>query len=321
MMDRRYLLYQPAHGMAVETHVLETVRRIAAALERVVVVPKLPVLETLEYERGLDEYLELPRTFSWISTDRFLREVGARIDALYRIVPLYRPEYTNQHVRQMHPTWVQVIEQAAYFARIGFAAAREMTCELSAALGDDDMVRRQFGSADRVIGITYCNGLMPKPPPLLGPHRANATPDEFAGHVSFPPLPAAEFMGQARRLMGGQRYTAVHWRRGANLIPMAEQVLNVRLPSLGEFYGHVPADCQQVYLASDVEDITFTVPDRPDLPVRRFRCASPNDNAATDLGICILAETFIGTEISTFSHYIVHARSLSGCPDASHVLL
>ena len=311
---RRLLVYQPNHGMAVEVHMLETAMHLGEILDRTVVLPIVPILETTNYEEGLEYYFNIPPSFSWIPNAQFIREHRHVIDVLFHIIPDYSPYYRSAAVREIHPVWLDNIERYRYFDCLGMTIRQVVTRQIRHQL-DAEAVQRVFATDAPVIAITYINGLLGEKTRTL-----SGGEDNFAHHRSVPTGPSDHFVARASSFIDDREYDAIHWRRSKTLIQMARHFLKVRLPNLASLYGHLGPHCQRLFVATDAPRIEL-LPANSDIEILRYYCDSPNENAVMDLTLCVLADHFVGTEVSTFSHLISRLRKKTGKATDSTVLI
>ncbi|MEW8030294.1 MAG: hypothetical protein AB2806_21465 [Candidatus Thiodiazotropha sp.] len=310
----RYILYQPMHGIAVEIHILEIMRHLARILDRIIVLPKLPVLESMNYEEDLSYYFEIPKKELWISTSEFLDLGFQEIDELYHVIPRYRAEYNNQLVKELHPVWLKLIEQFLYFQELDFSIKKISPITLYNPLCEND-VKSNFNNSAQVIAISYVNGIIDDA--LISNDN---DVDEFIHHQMTPNQPHKRFLKIAQSFMLNKEYTAVHWRRGANAETMANKFWNKPLAEISEYYKYIPEHCERIYLATDTRGVEFAPPSRS-LLISKYYCDSPNRNAVVDMCGCILADKFIGSQFSTFSNYIYHSRTMIGKSVNTSILL
>ncbi|MDL1988631.1 MAG: hypothetical protein LWX08_13475 [Deltaproteobacteria bacterium] len=291
--------------MAVEVHMLETAMHLARILNRTVVLPILPILETTNYEKSLEYYFNIPQSFPWISTDQFLRQCNGIIDVLFHVIPDYSPFYTSSIVREIHPVWFDNIKNYWYFDCVGFKIQKVYPCQIVKKLDVGGIVKK-FHSNGQAIGITYINGLLDSK--ISTPERND---NNFALHTSGPTGPSNYFINRASKFIGDQAYTAIHWRRSKTLIQMASRVYKLQLPDLASLYECLDSQCKRLFVASDAAEIE-NPPQILNNQIIRYYSDSPNENAIMDLALCVLAKHFIGTDISTFSHLISFLRQKAG---------
>ena len=311
---RRLLVYQPNHGLAVEVHMLEIAMHLGEILDRTVVLPRLPILETTNYEEGLEYYFNIPRSFSWSPNAEFIRERHGVVDVLYHVIPDYSPYYRSAAVREIHPVWLDDIEHYRYFGSLGMTIRQVVTRQILHQL-DTEAVQRVFATDAPVIGITYINGLLDE---KTRPRSCGE--DNFAQHRSVPTGPNNHFVALASSFIDGREYDAIHWRRSKTLIQMARRFMKLRLPSLASLCDHIGPHCQRLFLATDAPRIGG-LPVNRGIEIFRYHCDSPNENAVMDLTLCVLADHFVGTEVSTFSHLISRLRHKAGKAADSTVVL
>jgi hypothetical protein len=312
MGHRGLLVYQPNHGLGVELALVHHAARLGRLLDRTVVLPLVPILETLQYQGGLEEYFELPGDLDWISTAAFRQRHGGQIDQLYQLLPHWRPDYWSSVVRDLHPVWLQNIRRYTYFSLAGLGV-RRVSRQVIARPLTAEAARERFATDATTIGFTYLHSVLTGDPAHQLQHN-----NHFYWLDDAPPHPRTDFLEAVELALGGRPNLALHIRR-ANL-EMARIISGVELPPITAFQERIPADPGLVYVATDVdavlEEICQKLPD-----ARRIRTGHITRDAVLDLSACALAEHFIGTHFSTFSHYIVHARSRLGRDPSTTVLL
>jgi hypothetical protein len=293
MNPERFLVYQPNHGLGIEMAMVHHAARLARILDRTVVLPLLPMLETQRYQGGIEEYFEPPRDLAWISTTDFRDKYGGKVDRLFSLIPQWQEEYRSQLVRDRHPVWLDNILRHPYFA---LAAARSM-----------------FSSDERSIGFSYLHSLV----------RGNSTYEEPdtdpAWPTDVPPHPRSDFLRAVELVLGGRPTVALHVRRGSQ--DNARAIHNYELPRSEAFLAEVPDDSDSlVYVATDVPSVLAEI--REAIPdARQIHSGHFTRDAVLDLSACILADRFIGTDYSTFTQYVLHGRNQLGRPRMSTVLL
>src|SRR5439155_15316372 len=130
-LNDRFLLYQPNDGLAGELYLIPTAAALARVLGRRLVIPKVAVHETHVYKQSFDRYFEVPRTFDWISTERFLQEVQSEVGTLFQVVPMYKPEYADVALRHRLPVWLANIDHCAYFSTLGIRVKRTVPLRIN----------------------------------------------------------------------------------------------------------------------------------------------------------------------------------------------
>lgn len=311
MQENKYLLYQPNHGLGMELHIFHTAARVAAALDRTLVVPRLPRLETNTYEAGLDEYFDISPAVHWVSHRRFLELSKGVVEHIIKVVPNYRPEYRSELNRSWHPVWLRNIMDYPYFEQVGCSTRRVTQIDLEHNL-DLEEVRRLFASDGQALGITYMNGL------LSDEAEFPVVPDDdFAGRHLTPTGPSRQYVAQVKSWSGGLPFQAVHIREGYRDLVM--DVSGVRIPKTTEFIHHLGKE-MPTYVATDVDSVFLDLKGTL-AAAGRVGAAEPVAQAVTDMAFCIAADTFIGTHFSTFSQYISHVRKEQGKSDDTTVLL
>jgi len=307
----RFLVYQPNHGLGIEMAMVHHAARLARVLDRTVVLPLLPMLETRIYQGGVEEYFEPPRNLAWISTREFRERHAGRIDRLYALIPEWQEEWRSQVVRDRHPVWVDNILRHPYFDLAGLKVAAVEWHTLSTQL-DEAGAAAMFDVDDRTVGFTYHHSLI----------RGNSTYEEPdndpAWHTDVPPLPRPEFREAVELILGRRPSVALHIRRGSQ--DNARAIHNYELPLSDAFLTHVPADSELVYVATDTPAVLTEI--RAEIPdARQIQSGHFTRDAVLDLSACILADRFVGTDYSTFTQYVLHGRTHLGQPRASTVLL
>ncbi len=309
---RRLLVYQPNHGLGMEMALLDAAVRLGRLLDRAVVLPLLPILETLEYQGGIEQYFHLDPDVDWISTREFRRQYGGEIGHLFHLLPHWRPEYGSKINRDLHPVWLRNIHHCEYFPRVGLSV-REVSRHAFRRALRPEAVRQIFSTSVPAIGFSYINGLLAEESPLTPPPD-----DDFRWLTYAPPHPRRELLATVEQALGSTPDVALHVRR-ANL-EMARAISGIELPPISAYCELVPADARTVYVATDVDSTFDEV--RKELPQAcRIRTGHITRDAVIDIAACTLAGRFIGTHCSTFSMYIVHARSRLGHEPSSTTML
>jgi len=306
-----FLVYQPNHGIGVELAMVHHAARLARLLDRTVVLPLLPILETQEYQGGIEEYFEPPSGFDWISTREFCERYGGEIHQLFSLLPEWQPEYRSKVIRDRHPVWLDNIHRHPYFELAGMRV-REVTQLTITEPLEPAAAQAMFSADTPMLGFSYLHSLVP----------GNSTyeePDADPRWVEdVPPLPRAEFLRAAELVLGGRPNVAMHIRRGS--LDNARAIHGVELPGVASFLAHVPSDAELVYLATDVpsvrDEVRATLPD-----ARQIETGHVTRDAVLDLSACVLADQFVGTDYSTFTRYVLHARTNLGRSPNSTVLL
>lgn len=311
MASRGVLVYQPNHGIGVELAMIHHAARLARLLDRTVVLPLLPILETQRYQGGVEEYFDPPAGFAWITTAEFRQRYGGEIHQLFSLVPQWQPEYRSTVIRDRHPVWLDNIHRHPYFELAGMRVRDVTRLTVHAPLRPDE-ARRMFATEAPVIGFTYLHSLVER-------NSTYEEPDtDPAWHGDVPPQPRAEFLRAVELALGQRPAVALHIRRGSQ--DNARAIHDVELPSLTRFTAHVPADAGLVYVATDVADTYQEI--RRQLPdARHIETGHFTRDAVLDLSACVLADRFVGTDYSTFSQYVLHARTTRGLPRESTILL
>jgi hypothetical protein len=175
-----------------------------------------------------------------------------------------------------------------------------------------EAAREMFSTDAPVIGFSYLHSLVER-------NSTYEEPDEDpAWHGDVPPRPRAEFLRAVELALGARPTVALHIRRGSQ--DNARAIDGVELPNIAAFEAHVPSDADLVYVATDVtaayDEIRQRIPDARHLETGHF-----TRDAVLDLSACVLAEWFVGTDYSTFTQYVLHARTKCGQPRDSTVLL
>jgi hypothetical protein len=311
MVSRGLLVYQPNHGIGVELAMVHHAARLARLLDRTVVLPLLPILETQRYQGGVEDYFDGPTGFDWITTAEFVQRHGGEIHQLFSLLPQWQPEYRSKVVRDRHPVWLDNINRHPYFELAGMRVQDVTRLTVEAPL-TADAARRMFASEAPVIGFSYLHSLVER-------NSTYEEPDnDPSWHGDVPAQPRAEFLQAAELALGGRPTVALHIRRGSQ--DNARAIHGLELPSLAEFEAHVPAGADLVYVATDVADAYHDVRQRiPD--ARHIETGHFTRDAVLDLSACVLAERFVGTDYSTYTQYVLHARTKRGLPRESTVLL
>jgi hypothetical protein len=311
MAARRFLVYQPNHGIGVELAMVHHAARLARLLDRTVVLPLLPILETQQYQGGVEEYFDGPTGVEWISTAEFLERHGGDIHQLFVLAPQWQPEYRSQVIRDRHPVWLDNIERHPYFELAGMRVLRATRMTIESQL-HKEAARELFATDAPVIGFSYVHSLIEKNSTYEEPDR------DPAWHTDVPPQPRAEFLRAVELALGGRPSIALQIRHGSR--DNARAIHQVELPGIEEFLAHVPPDPGLVYVATDVSDVYTEVRSHVG-DARHIETGHFTRDAVLELSACILAERFVGTDYSTFTRYILHARNNRGEPPESTVLL
>lgn len=308
--SKRFLLYQPNHGFGIELFLLESAFEIARALNRTLVIPPMPDLETTNYRRGLDDYFKLGTDWPWVSTEQYRAKYGVNIDLIFHVAPLHRVEYASTVIRDLHPVWLDNIERLTSFVKMGFRAGEVRRVQVDRPLRLTE-ISHTFEDERPSVGLSYIHGLVE-----IANTRYEATAhrpvdsDEFTlRHV--PTAVRDNYLRLAHSFAGPGRYAAIHWRRGQNIQQVAKILENVELPTAEAMLRVIPADIDQVIVATDVGLEAFK-DFSDDYRIRSFRHEDPQINAVVDMALCIDADLFVGVDTSTFSTYIAYVRRARG---------
>jgi hypothetical protein len=316
--SKRFLLYQPNHGFGMELFLLETAFEIAQALDRTLVLPPMPDLETTKYRRGLDNYFRLDTDWRWVSTEQYRATCGDHIDLVFHIAPLYRKEYTTPVIRDLHPVWLDNIERLTSFVKMGFRVGEVRRLQVERPLSLTE-ISRTFEDERPSIGLSYINGLAEVANKRF--EAATIRPVNSDGSMlrHVPTAVRDDYRALAHSFTGAEPYAALHWRRGQNIQQVAKILENVELPTMEAMVRSIPADIHQIIVATDVglEDFKEFGEGRR---FRSFRHEDPQVNAVVDLALCIEADLFVGVDVSTFSTYVAYVRRARGLRE-SMVLL
>ena len=303
-MDR-YLLHQPLHGLTVELHMLETAMLLGELLNRTVILPLIPNLETQDYKDGLDVYFKIPDTFPWMANHEFYK-FYRMIDTTYRIIPYYKMEYNNKKICDTHPIWLDGILHSPYFHKIGYDEARIKTLPLEQQL-DREAALDLFDTDEQVIAITYLNGILDD-----SFYKRNIGKDSYKYYRSVPMTPSDSFMAAAKDIIAGRRFAAVHWRRGMNMDVIIKELWKKDgLPQANKVHNRIPKEYGLLFLSTDVNENSFDLEHRYTY-INYCNDVEPNEKAMIDMSICILSDYFIGNYYSAFSRYIFHSRCCMG---------
>ena len=309
----RFLIYQPNHGFGVELFLLETAFELAKTLDRTLVLPPMPDLETLNYRRSLDSYFQIKTNWPWISTEKYRRLYPDTIDQVYHIVPFYRPEYSSTEARNLHPVWLDNIDRLTSFAAMGFKLGEVTRLEVYRPMTLAG-VARAFDSDAAAIGISYINGIVVEVNQKIEPQNI-----DFMRLQHIPTCVSDKYLDMARAFAGDSSYAALHWRRAYHIKEMAQLLENTQLPTLATMLDYVPRSLRNLIVASDVDvsgaDLCFG-----DRMVRSFRDHDPQTNAVVDMSLCVAADSFIGVRASTFSTYIAFVRQVNGLTGSTVLL-
>jgi len=308
--SERFLLYQPNHGFGIELFLLESAFEIARALNRTLVLPPMPDLETTKYRRSLDDYFRLDTDWPWVSTDQYRATYGDKIDLVFHITPLHRVEYASPVIRDLHPVWLDNIERLTSFVKMGFRVGDVRRVQVDRPLRLNE-ISHTFEDERPSVGLSYIHGLVEIANTRYEvAARRPANSDEFMlRHV--PTAMRDDYLRLALSFAGPERYAAIHWRRGQNIQQVAKILENIELPTVEAMTRAIPADIHQVIVATDVGLEAFK--DFSDgYRIRSFRHEDPQINAVVDMALCIEADLFVGVDTSTFSTYIAYVRRARG---------
>jgi len=309
---RRLLVYQPNHGLGVELALVDTAARLGRLLDRTVVLPLVPILDTVQYQGGLEEYFELHPDVDWIPTSEFRQRHHGEIDHLYHLLPHWKPDYWRKVVRDTHPVWLRNIRHYDYFSRVGLRV-RDVSLHAFRRPLRPETALELFSSDAPVIGFSYVHSLIAdeasRPPP---------DDDHFHWLTLAPPHPRKELLEDVELALGGVPDVALHVRRANQ--EMALAIDGTVLPPIPAYCELVPVGAERVYVATEL-DATFDKVRQTVPGARRIRTGHETRDAAVDIAACALAERFVGTHCSTFSMYIIHARASLGKEPSSTTLL
>ncbi len=309
---RGLLVYQPNHGLGVEMALVDTAARLGRLLDRTVVLPLLPILETLEYQGGVEQYFQMHPDVDWISTEEFRWRHEGEIDHLFHLLPHWKPDYWSKVVRDLHPVWLRNIRRCDYFSRVGLRV-RDASLHAFRRPLSPRTAQELFSSNAPVIGFSYIHSLLAD-----DASRAPPPDDHFHWLDYAPTHPRDELLAAVESILGGIPDVALHVRRANQ--EMARAIDGVELPPIPAYCELVADDAGLVYVATELDaafdEVRQKVPD-----ARRIRTGHETRDAAIDIGACALAERFVGTHCSTFSMYIVHARAGLGKEPNSTTLL
>lgn len=307
MLEDKYLLYQPMHGMGVELVIIETMMHIARITNRTLVMPLLPVIETNIYEESLDYYFEFSDHFKWISTKEFVRLNGKEIDKLYSIMPFYREEFINDKIRDCHNVWLDLIYNNTYFKKNEFVIKDIQELNIKRQLSEAE-VKELFDIPEKVIALSYVNGLIQDDIYNI----KGFSKDSFKELTTMPIMPKKCFMDQVKKTIDN-KYVAIHYRRANNMQLVRNVLLKKKgdLPTWEEIMQHVPNEYEYAYVAYDT-DYTSCVKDNRLKFMKHFDDVQGNEGAILDMCYCILSDYFVGNYYSTYSKYIYHSRLMLG---------
>jgi hypothetical protein len=307
----RLIVYQPNHGIGVEMALVDAAARLGKLLDRTIVLPQLPILDTLDYQGGIDEYFELNPDMNWVSTEELLRR-GAVIDRLFHLIPYWKPDFKRQIVRDLHPVWVRNISRYEYFPAVGLRVREVSRREIHHPLCPET-VREMFASDAPVIGFSFINGLIAD-----NVSRSSPPDDKFRWLDYAPPHPRREFLEAVKVLLGQVPDIALHVRRANQ--EMARAIDGTELPPIAAYCEYISPDIKLAYIATEMNEVFHEISQK--VPAaRRITTGHHIRDAVLDIAACTLAERFVGTHCSTFSMYIVHARSSIGKDPGTTVLL
>lgn len=311
----RFLIYQPNHGFGIELFLLETAFEIARTLNRTLVLPLMPELETTIYRHGLDSYFLLETDWAWLSAEQYREAHGSGIDLVFHVIPWYRQEYTSAEIRDLHPVWLDNIEHLTSFTRMGFDYGEVTRLDIHRPVTLPEIARR-LESERPMIGISFIHGLVDGLSEVV--EQAIRKRSHRLQYV--PTVPQQAYLEMARAFAGDAPYNALHWRRGHYLEQVARMLEGAALPAAEEMLRLAMGDGSPVIVATDV-GLDELRPLSGGLDLRSFRHEDQQVNAVVDMALCINAKRFIGTDASTFSAYIAYARCALGCAPESTVLL
>lgn len=300
VMTDRLLYYIPNHGLGMELYTLEDAVQLACLLDRTLVVPRIPHLETHTLDNGLESYFDIDHSIRWISTTQAMKR--PIVDTVYRILPYYRPTFTSESNRSLHPVWVDNIVNYSYFKHLGLTISHVDTVTLPNAMTKAQALAT-FLPDDESIGLTFINGLVPSLIPAADRQHT------FAGRLAIPTKPNSLYIEEARRRYIPKIDVAFHVRRG-NLQTVARQLHGTRLPSIEAYLNSATlTDSTTIYVATDSPDILSHFPPQTVSTDRTY--GSPTDQVVRDIAVCISARYFVGTKLSTLSSYIYHCRTVN----------
>ena len=302
----KYILYQPLHGLTVELHMLEMAMLLGELLDRTVVLPIIPNLETQVYRKGLNFYFNIPDSFRWISNDMFY-QTRKKIDVTFRIIPHYKKEYNSNAIKNTHPVWLDGIHNSPYFEIIGYNQNKVKTISLNYQL-DKTTVLELFETDEEVIAFSYINGLLDD-----SFYRRNISRDSYKYYRTTPSTPSNIFMDKAKEMIANREFAAVHWRRGMNMdVVIKELWKKDALPDAPDVQKHIPEKYSLLFLATDVDGYLFDPEQKYTYINHGCYADEPNDRAMMDMSMCILSDFFVGNYYSAFSRYIYHSRCALG---------
>lgn len=305
-VPQRFLVYQASHGFGVELFLLETAFEIARTLNRTLVLPPMPELETTNYRHSLDEYFRLDTDWPWISAQQFFEQHGKVIDLVFQVVPQYRKEYSSSEIRKLHPVWLDNIDGLIGFAKGQFQTQKVIRQQIERPLTLSE-VSGCFNSDYKVIGISYINGLVEDVSGLV----EEVSIRNSANLLRHVPVTLHErFLTLAHGFAGGEPYTAIHWRRGHHMREVVKLLENLDLPTAEAMMASAGENGTQIIVASDsgLEEFKHFNGRR----IRSFRHDDPHVNALVDMALCIGANRFVGTWASAFTAYVGYARRVRG---------
>lgn len=304
----RSFLYQAAHGLGVEMVVIDAAARLANALSSRVVMPVMPLLESTVYLHEVPTLFEIPDGFEWCTTAEF-RESGSHIERIVKVLPDHLKEYNDPGLRELHPTWIAVIDRLSYFVRMGFTFGEviEHRCSAPVDLSAATALFNFHGGS--TVGAGFLNRLLAEPPP---------SDARSFRHLPFAPsVPTKRWRAEAMRQVG-RVDLAVHVRRG-NLVAAAP-LHGFVLPGFEEYEQEIRSKrAQSVYLATDGDD-AWRALSSPGV-VDRVEGDDLLLRAVLEAAVCCMAKRFVGTMASTFSHLIASGRERLGAALQDTVLL
>jgi hypothetical protein len=305
-VPQRFLVYQASHGFGVELFLLETAFEIARTLNRTLVLPPMPELETTNYRDSLDEYFRLETDWPWISAQQFFEQHGKAIDLVFQVVPRYRKEYSSSEIRRLHPVWLDSIEGLTGFAKMQFQTDEVIRLQIERPMTLSE-VRGSFSSDYKVIGISYLNGLLED---VSGLVEAVSLKNSAYLLRHVPVTLQDRFLTLAHGFAGEEPYTAIHWRRGHHMREVVKILENQDLPTAEAMMGLAGETATQIVVATDsgLEDFKHFSGRK----IRSFRHNDPQVNALVDMALCIGADRFVGTWASAFTAYVGYARRAGG---------
>lgn len=304
------LLYQPSHGLGVEMWVVHDAANLAKSLGLRLTLPRLGPLESTDFLYEIEELFEIPDGLAGDTTHAFLA-AGPTVVPRLDVLPIYLTEYTDSRISMLHPTWLRIIREAAYFVQVGIDTRHARTISPPRPLSDPELANVLAPIRAEHLAVSYLNGLCEQQAPI------QTAADDFDGRSFSPCVPCNRWLRIAHRTVGTPQ-VAVHIRRGNLVEPLS--LKGISLPSVSDYRRIAGSEVGHVYCATD-EDAVWHEFEHGTRLLPRIGAMDPVSAAMVELSICATAERFVGTRESTFSHLISAARRALGHSATSTVLV